>query len=224
MTIGLVYAMPGEIETLLTDETRTPIRTEAGVSFYQIRPHIIACCCGVSKVNAAMGAQLLISLYHPDLVLNAGVAGCFENVPIGTIVLAEGFVQHDVDTTAIGDTVGLVSTVNQIQFPTADLPAAKAAMDATGVPYRTGWVATGDWFATDTPRSHWIADTFHPLLCEMEGCAVAQVCLRNGVKFMAIKSVSDCLFEHHDFAFNFPAAMKDLNRVVMAFLTQLTKE
>ena len=48
MTIGLVYAMPGEIETLLTDETRTPIRTEAGVSFYQIRPHIIACCCGVS--------------------------------------------------------------------------------------------------------------------------------------------------------------------------------
>ena len=203
MTIGLVYAMPGEIETLLTDETRTPIRTEAGVSFYQIRPHIIACCCGISKVNAA---------------------GCFENMPIGSIVLAEGFVQHDVDTTAIGDPVGLVSTVNQIQFPTADLPAAKAAMDATGVPYRTGWVATGDWFATDTPRSHWIADTFHPLLCEMEGCAVAQVCLRNGVKFMAIKSVSDCLFEHHDFAFNFPAAMKDLNRVVMAFLTQLTKE
>ena len=152
------------------------------------------------------------------------MAGCFENVPIGTIVLAEGFVQHDVDTTAIGDPVGLVSTVNQIRFPTADLPAAKAAMDATGVPYRTGWVATGDWFATDTPRSHWIADTFHPLLCEMEGCAVAQVCLRNGVKFMAIKSVSDCLFEHHDFAFNFPAAMKDLNRVVMAFLTQLTKE
>ena len=220
MTIGLVYAMPGEIETLLTDETRTPIRTEAGVSFYQIRPHIIACCCGVSKVNAAMGAQLLISLYHPDLVLNAGVAGCFENVPIGTIVLAEGFVQHDVDTTAIGDPVGLVSTVNQIRFPTADLPAAKAAMDATGVPYRTGWVATG----IPGQRADWVRDTFHPLLCEMEGCAVAQVCLRNGVKFMAIKSVSDCLFEHHDFAFNFPAAMKDLNRVVMAFLTQLTKE
>ena len=224
MKIGLVYAMTGEIESLLTQENAQPLQTVAGVPFYQIRPDVIACACGVSKVNAAMGAQLLISLYHPDLVLNAGVAGCFVNVPIGTIVLAEGFVQHDVDTTAIGDPVGLVSTVNQIQFPTADLPAAKAAMDATGVPYRTGWVATGDWFATDTPRSHWIADTFHPLLCEMEGCAVAQVCLRNGVKFMAIKSVSDCLFEHHDFAFNFPAAMKDLNRVVMAFLTQLTKE
>ena len=224
MTIGLVYAMPGEIETLLTDETRTPIRTEAGVSFYQIRPHIIACCCGISKVNAAMGAQLLISLYQPDVVVNVGVAGCFENVPIGTLVLATGFVQHDSDTSALGDPVGLVSTVNKVEFPTAWPEKARFAMDKTGLPYRTGMVATGDWFATDTPRSHWIADTFHPLLCEMEGCAVAQVCLRNGVKFMAIKSVSDCLFEHHDFAFNFPAAMKDLNRVVMAFLTQLTKE
>ena len=34
MTIGLVYAMPGEIETLLTDETRTPIRTEAYKHFF----------------------------------------------------------------------------------------------------------------------------------------------------------------------------------------------
>ena len=224
MKIGLQFAMPAELHALPGAKELEPFETVSGVPFFEIAPNILACAGGVSKVNAAMGAQLLISLYHPDLVLNAGVAGCFENVPIGTIVLAEGFVQHDVDTTAIGDPVGLVSTVKQIQFPTADLPAARAAMDATGVPYRTGWVATGDWFATDTPRSHWIADTFHPLLCEMEGCAVAQVCLRNGVKFMAIKSVSDCLFEHHDFAFNFPAAMKDLNRVVMAFLTQLTKE
>ena len=224
MKIGLQFAMPVELHALPGARELEPFETVSGVPFFEIGPDLIACAGGISKVNAAMGAQLLISLYHPDLVLNAGVAGCFENVPIGTIVLAEGFVQHDVDTTAIGDPVGLVSTVNQIQFPTADLPAARAAMDATGVPYRTGWVATGDWFATDTPRSHWIADTFHPLLCEMEGCAVAQVCLRNGVKFMAIKSVSDCLFEHHDFAFNFPAAMKDLNRVVMAFLTQLTKE
>ena len=222
MNIALFYAMPSEIDSLI--QGAAPMETVHGVSFYRIRPNVIACCGGVGKVNAAMAAAVLIDRYHPDLILNAGVAGCFEEVPIGTLVLAEKFVQHDVDTTGVGDPIGLVSTVNRVDFPTADFERARAAMDKTGYPYRTGTVATGDWFATDTPRSHWIADTFHPLLCEMEGCAVAQVCLRNGVKFMAIKSVSDCLFEHHDFAFNFPAAMKDLNRVVMAFLTQLTKE
>ena len=151
MKIGLVYAMTGEIESLLTQENAQPLQTVAGVPFYQIRPDVIACAGGVSKVNAAMATQLLISLYQPDLVLNAGVAGCFENMPIGSIVLAEGSLQHDVDTSALGDPVGLVSTVNRVQFPTSDLDRAKDAMDRVGVPYRTGWVATGDWFATDTP-------------------------------------------------------------------------
>ena len=218
MTVGLIYAMRGEIESLLSAENAQPLQTAAGVEFYQIRPNVIACAGGVSKVNAAMATQLLISLYHPDLVLNAGVAGCFEDVPIGTLVLAESFLQHDVDTTAVGDPIGLVSTVNQIEFPTALTDTVRAAMDKTGFPYRTGKVATGDWFATDTPRAHWIADTFHPLLCDMEGCADAQVCMRNDVPFLSLKSVSDCLFSHHDFFFNFPMAMKDLNRVVMALL------
>ena len=121
MKIGLVYAMTGEIESLLTQENAQPLQTVAGVPFYQIRPDVIACAGGVSKVNAAMATQLLISLYQPDLVLNAGVAGCFENMPIGSIVLAEGFLQHDVDTSTLGDPVGLVSTVNRVQFPTSDL-------------------------------------------------------------------------------------------------------
>ena len=168
-----------------------------------------------------MAAQLLISLYKPDLVLNAGVAGCFENVPIGTLVLAEGFLQHDVDTSPLGDPVGLVSTVNRVIFPTSELEKARAAMDKVGLPYRTGLVATGDIFVNHCDRAHWIHDTFHPLLCEMEGCAVAQVCWRNEVPFMSLKSVSDCVMEDHDFFFNFPTAMKDLNRVVMAFVDAL---
>lgn len=221
MKIGLMYAMPGEIESLLAQEGTHLLQTVAGVSFYHIREDVIACCGGVGKVNAAMAAQLLITLYRPDVILNAGVAGCFEEVPIGTLVLAEGFVQHDVDTSGVGDPVGLVSTVKQITFPTSDFAAAKAAMDKVGLPYRTGLVATGDWFAVPCRRTQWIADTFHPLLCEMEGCAVAQVCMRNGVKCMAIKSVSDCLVVKHDYYFNFPTAMKDLNRVVMSFIDHL---
>ena len=221
MKIGLLYAMAGEIESLLSNENAQPLQTVAGVPFYQIRENVIACAGGVGKVNAAMSTQLMIDLYHPDLILNAGVAGCFEHAEIGDLVLAEAFLQHDMDTSNIGDEVGFVSTVNCITFPTADFDNAKAAMDKVGMPYRTGLVASGDWFAVDCDRSRWIADTFHPLLCEMEGCAAAQVCMRNGVKFMALKSVSDCLFEHHDFYFNFPTAMKDLNRVVVQFIDHL---
>ncbi len=221
MKIGLVYAMASEIESLLTAQNAQPLQTVCTVPFYSIREDIVACAGGIGKVNAAMATQLMIDLYHPDLIVNAGVAGCFENMEIGSIVLAEGFVQHDMDTSNIGDPVGFVSTVNTVNFPTAYFEESKKAMDLTGMPYRTGLVASGDWFAVDCDRARWIQDTFHPFLCEMEGCAIAQVCLRSGIPFISIKSVSDCLFEHHDFNFNFPTAMKDLNRVVMAFLDKL---
>ena len=226
MKIGLVYAMTGEIESLLTQENAQPLQTVAGVPFYRIRPDVIACAGGVSKVNAAMATQLLISLYQPDLVLNAGVAGCFEDMPIGSIVLAEGFLQHDVDTSALGDPVGLVSTVNRVQFPTSDLDRAKAAMDRVGVPYRTGWVATGDWFAVKGERAASIRDTFHPLLAEMEGCAMAQVCLRNGVGFAAVKSVSDHLFSENQAAeyFDFGQALENLGAVVLPLARALKEE
>ena len=134
MKIGLVYAMTGEIESLLTQENAQPLQTVAGVPFYRIRPDVIACAGGVSKVNAAMATQLLISLYQPDLVLNAGVAGCFEDMPIGSIVLAEGFLQHDVDTSALGDPVGLVSTVNRVQFP----PSDRHGPGGRAIPHRLG--------------------------------------------------------------------------------------
>ena len=222
MHIALFYAMPSEIDSLI--HGAEPMETVHGVSFYRIRPNVIACCGGVGKVNAAMAAALLIERYHPDLILNAGVAGCFEEVPIGTLVLAEKFVQHDVDTTGVGDPIGLVSTVNRVDFPTADLEKAKAAMDKTGYPYRTGTVATGDWFGIPGDRADWVRDTFHPLLCEMEGGAVAQVCCRNDVPFLSLKSVSDCVLEHHDFFFNFPEAIRELNGVAMKFIGNLEAE
>ena len=223
MNIALMYAMRAEIASMLRDDETPLLQSVAGVEFYRIRPNVIACCGGVGKVNAAMSTQLLIDLYHPDLIINVGVAGCFENVSIGTVVLAEGFCQHDFDTSAIDGPgyEGFVATVHRTVFPTSDLEKAKAAMDATGHPYRTGLVATGDWFATDTPRARHIAEKFHPLLCEMEGGAVAHVCLRNEVPFMAVKSVSDCLFGDNDFAFNVPAAMEKLDAVVLDFIDHL---
>ena len=220
MLTGLLYAMPGEIKSLLP-EGAEPERVEAGVPFYRIREDVVACCGGVGKVNAAMSTQLFIDLYHPARIVNVGVAGCFEDVPIGTLVLADRFMQHDVDTSAVGDPVGLVSTVNRMDFPAAEPERARAAMDRTGHPYRVGSVATGEWFAVRGQRAQWIADTFHPLVIEMESGAAAQVCYRNQVPFMALKSVSDCLLTDHDTYFSFPEAMKDLNRVAMAFLDAL---
>ncbi len=56
-------------------------------------------------------------------------------------------VQHDVDTTAVGDPIGLVSTVNQVDFPTWEPEHCVELLRQLGFAAVTGRVATGDWFA-----------------------------------------------------------------------------
>ena len=223
MKIALYYAMPGEIASLIEQGAQL-IDEFAGVKVYHIadQPHeVIAVAGGVGKVNAAMAVQFILLKYAPDLIIDVGVAGCFENVAIGTLLNASAFVQHDVDTTAVGDPIGMVSTVNCVEFPVTGFEQASRALDTLGLHYLSGVGATGDWFATGTERARWIRSIFNPLFCDMEGGAIAQVCYRNHVHLMAIKSVSDCLFGDGNYQFNFPKAMANLNQVVMQLIQNL---
>ena len=222
---GLAYALKGEIRSMLRSADAKPLETVAGVSVYEIEPGILAYLGGVVKVNAAMSAQLFIDRFHPDWIINAGVAGSFLDLPIGTIVLAKDFVQHDVDTTAMGDPIGMVSTVDRVDFPTTEPERLSALLTALGTEHQVGRVATGEVFMTKGSRADWVAKTFSPTLCEMEGGAIAQVCMRNGVKFTALKSVSDRLCQENNAEeyFNYGEAMAKLNGVVLPFARALAK-
>jgi len=226
MKIGLQFAMPAELHALPGARELQPFETVSGIPFFEIAPDILACAGGVSKVNAAMASEVFCLKYGVDLILNAGVAGCATDLPTGSLVVASDFVQHDVDTTAVGDPIGLVSTVNQVAFPTWEPDHCVKLLAELGFSAVTGRVATGDWFATKTPRAEWIRDTFSPLLVEMEGCAIAQVCLRNGVKFVAVKSVSDHLFRDNQAEeyFDFGAALEAMGRVVLPLAQKLQEE
>ena len=71
MLTGLLYAMRGEIKSLLTPEAQ-PERVAAGVAFYRIRENGRPAAAAWGKVNAAMATQLFIDLYRPDRLINVG--------------------------------------------------------------------------------------------------------------------------------------------------------
>ena len=145
MKVALQFAMPSELHALPGLKDRQPSAVISGIPIYELAPDLLAACGGVGKVNAAMCAQILCRHYRADLILNSGVAGCLTDLPIGALVLAEDFVQHDVDTTAVGDPIGLVSTVNTVTFPTWDPSAAGRFWRSWATPPRAGgWpAATG---------------------------------------------------------------------------------
>ncbi len=200
--IGVIGAMKIEVEALCAAMTDVERECIGGIEFASGLLHgrrVVCAKCGVGKVFAAMGAQAMILRYAPDVIINTGVAGTLsEELSIGQIALADQVVQHDMDTSALGDPVGLLSGIDRVFLPTDATATATlaACVEALGVPYRRGTVASGDRFvhaAAEKARIRAAFDTpAHPVIaCEMEGAAIGQVCYVNGTPYGILRAISD---------------------------------
>ncbi len=197
--IGIIGAMDIEIGRIQARIENSETRVIGGTVFVSgtlCGREVVAAQCGIGKVNAAVCAQTMILTYHPDLVINSGVGGSLtEQLKVGDIAVADRLVQHDVDSSALGDPIGLVSTVNQIYFPCDERAVSliqKAAADMEKVRTVVGTIASGDQFVGSSARKQWICQHFdHVIACEMEGGAIAQTCMISGVKCAVIRAISD---------------------------------
>ena len=198
MRIGLIGAMAVEVEALLEkledrEDTRIGMDTFSAGRLFGCEA--VLAVCGPGKVNAALCAQSMILRYHPDYMINLGVAGAgCDAVGIGDMVIATCAVQHDMDTSPIGDPVGFISKVGMIELPCdpelrALLVAAAAAVP--GLRVFEGVVATGDQFICDEETRRRIRDRFNAVAVEMEGGAVAHACVTLGVPCGIVRSISD---------------------------------
>jgi len=225
--IGILCALDKELEMMLEQLEEAEKKKICGYDFSVGRlrgKRVVLCKCGVGKVNAAVCAQTMMMSWPIRLLINSGVAGALRQpLEIGDIVVATDLVQHDVDTTAMGDPIGLVSTVNQTYFRCAEWAVQrllKAAREVTDVRILSGRIATGDQFITDKDVKERIIRNFHAYACEMEGGAIAQTCFINGVDCAVIRAISDSSSGQHqmEYAEFMPMAAKNSANVVLKFL------
>lgn len=202
---GLIGAMSVEVEALMAqmeNRQEEKIGMDVFVSGKLFGKEAVLAVCGPGKINAALCTQSMIMRYHPEWVLNLGVAGAGEeSVSIGDMVVATAAVQHDMDTSPIGDPVGLVSKINLIEIPCdASLRAklVRAASAVEGIKVHEGVVATGDQFIHSGDVRSRIHQLFHAKAVEMEGGAVAHACYVHGVPCGVLRSISDQADGHSD--------------------------
>ena len=195
--IGIIGAMAMEVERLRAQMDIRETVTVSGIDFTVGAlggKDVVVAKCGVGKVYAALCAQTMILRFTPDVILNTGVGGALNpDLKIGDLVVATRTAQHDMDTSALGDPVGLVSGINQIYFP-CDEPTVAKIVDAAkslGVQCAAGTVASGDQFVSDAAQKQRIAVLFGADVCEMEGAAIGHVCTVNAVPYAVIRAVSD---------------------------------
>lgn len=195
--IGIICAMALEANAIIDTIDNKQVTKISGVDFVSgtigDREAVVAVC-GVGKVFAAICTEAMILEFAPDIIINSGVAGSLNrDIKIGDIVIAESVVQHDMDTSPLGDPKGFISGINIINIP-CDKDAAeylKDCCDSLNIKNFRGVVATGDVFMSSEKNKKEVADRFDAKACEMEGASVGQVCYVNKVPFCVLRAISD---------------------------------
>ena len=197
MKLGIIGAMQIEIENLKPSIKGAKVEVISGIEFISGKIDgidVVAAVSGIGKVFAAVCTEIMILHFGVEKVINIGVAGSLvKDLKVLNVAVAESAVQHDMNTTAIGDPAGLVSGINVINFDT-DPELRNVVVDvlkAREIPYETGVIASGDLFVdTDRQRQN-IHLKFNAIAADMEGGAIAHVCYINNSPFALIRSISD---------------------------------
>ena len=197
MKIGIIGAMEKEIEALRADMTEKTTCVISGMRFDEGKlcgRDVVLAVAGIGKVNAAMCTQTMILTYAPNVILNTGVAGGIgKGLRVMDVVVATAVAQHDLDTTAFGDPMGLIPGLNVVEMPCDETVCRDviAAADSIGVEPKRGLVVSGDQFIASKEKIDGIKAHFDALAAEMEGASIGQVCSVNKVPFAVIRAISD---------------------------------
>ena len=207
MRMGIIGAMESEVQNLIARMENITYREKAGRRFAVgslSGKEVVVVQSGIGKVAAAITAQMLIDEFSVDALLNTGMAGGLDSrLAVKDLVIATAALQHDFDITAFGHARGYLYGEDD-QKPTlfvADTALCDKARIAAaqvlpeGSKAIDGIVASGDIFVDDSVLKAQLRDGFGAAAAEMEGAAIAQTAVANGVPFVILRTISD-LAEH----------------------------
>lgn len=202
-----------EVKALLTNKTVVKI---ANREFVVGKINGIACVVAFSKwgkVAATITATLLIQEFGVTDLFFIGTAGALaDGLKVGDIVISKRLVQHDLDARPIISRfeLPLLNRVYVDSNPELTELAGKAVANLLDKGVDTmvgeeavkdfnlsptlyfGDIASGDQFINSDEKREEIMGLLPDVLCvEMEGAAVAQVCLEFGTPFTVIRTISD---------------------------------
>lgn len=184
--IGAVIAMQSEAEILLDQMQISRSLFISGKNVYVGKvfgKELAVCICGVGKVNAALGAQLLVSKFDAEKLLNFGVAGGLnDSTKLCAVYQISAAVQFDFDLVALNGTkMGTLNeyTENYLALNTLDLPFEKRKL------------GTADRFNDSVADYKLLTEELNADIRDMEGGAVVQAAYAAQLPVYSLKAISD---------------------------------
>lgn len=228
--IGIISALNEELFEIIEKIDTKKIK-KGSFTFYLaniFNKDVVFGICGVGKVNSAIYTQSMIDNFSPDTIINIGVAGSTDDkVKIGSLVIGTEYFYHDFDCTgAFGYKIGEIPGLKDIKFISderlVNLSYEKAKKVLSENKIFKGIIATGDVFVAKKEIKDRIKKDFSSLCCEMESCSIVHTCHLNGVKYLALRSISDNANEKADC--DFDTFVIESSKVVKSIILDIVEE
>ena len=191
-TIVIIGAMPSELADIRRILGEAEIKSISGFDYYINNykgKKLISACCGIAKVNSAVCTQMAIDNFHPDCIINAGIAGGMNDaIKVCDIVVSSEVLHHDLDLHFLKDYppyCGIFKADEKL------IESAEKASDALGAKHFRGRIVSGEAFITSSEIKAGIQEKFQPYAVDMESAAVGQCCFLNKMPFVSVRCISD---------------------------------
>ncbi len=202
--VGIIGAMQVEVNALQKITENAKRETVSGVEFVSgqiFGKDVVIACCGIGKVFAAICTEAMILKYNPDVIINTGVGGTLtDKLSVCDVAVSENVVQHDMDTSPLGDPKGLLSGINIVKIPASEKYSelVMEILSSLGINSYRGTIATGDQFINSREKKEFLVNEFGGICCEMEGGSIGHVCYVNNTDFVIIRAISDSADDSSD--------------------------
>lgn len=184
--IGVVIAMQSEAQILIDLMQTEETLTLSGKTVYlgkAFEKDVALCICGVGKVNATIGAQLLIDKFSVEKILNFGVAGGLNaGTKLCQVYQIAKAVQFDFDLTQLNGTkMGTLDEYSENYLPLSTLPLSFPVKN----------LGTSDRFNDSKADYLLLTEELNADIRDMEGCAIVQTTLCSNLPVYSVKAISD---------------------------------
>lgn len=188
------------------------------VSFHQCGIGILASCFSISK---------LISQQKPDLIIQAGIAGTFNNeVTLSKVVVVKEEILGDLGVEENGVYKDLfdLGLENENLFPFSNKRLINSRLyqlnylkldEVTGI--------TINEITTRHQRIDQLKGKYNAAIESMEGASLHYCCLQTSTSFIQIRAISNYIGERDKSKWTINSALKNLTNVILLYIEQLDK-
>ncbi len=182
---------------------------------------------GVGRLASAVSLTRIVSEEKPDLIIQAGIAGCFDpDISLGKVVVVKEEILGDVGVEEEGkwkDIFDLkLEKSNYHPFEKRKLPNPwLSTYNLLKLPELTG--ITVNQISTQPTRIEQLKKKYGAVVESMEGAALHFICREANIPFIQIRAISNYVGERNKAHWKMKEAIEALNEVLVKYVDRLYK-